>query len=244
MQRRHVRNSGLMNEDKWRWELASTAQNDRQLPRPERRRRSGDGACVASAESCGPGPTCLPVRSVGRGNLIGRDLGDFAAGRADSERLRRWSVLRGRLTAARPERGTKPSPHRNVGSAPVAGLSEARFGLHRTTSRATLTVSSSFATRSSPPYRSLRSRLRKGTPRHRLVETVPGADQDQILDKLDEIVSSPWRDPPEYGEPLQNSPYRKIRIGEFRLSVMFHQSDQRIVVARIKRRGGAYTADD
>lgn len=32
------------------------------------------------------------------------------------------------------------------------------------------------------------------------------AEQDQILDKLDEIVDSPWRDPPEYGEPLQNSP--------------------------------------
>jgi len=70
------------------------------------------------------------------------------------------------------------------------------------------------------------------------------ADQDRILDKFDEIVSSPWRDPPDYGEPLQNSPYKKIRIGEFRLSVNFRQDDQRLVVARIKRRGGAYTADD
>jgi mRNA-degrading endonuclease RelE of RelBE toxin-antitoxin system len=70
------------------------------------------------------------------------------------------------------------------------------------------------------------------------------ADQDRILDKLDEIVSSPWRDPPDYGEPLQNSPYKKIRIGEFRLSVSFRQDDGRLVVARIKRRGGAYTADD
>lgn len=70
------------------------------------------------------------------------------------------------------------------------------------------------------------------------------SDQDRILDKLDEITTSPWRDPPEYGEPLQNSPYRKIRVGEFRLSVAFHQDDRRLVVARIKRRGGAYTADD
>ena len=50
------------------------------------------------------------------------------------------------------------------------------------------------------------------------------ADQDRILDKLDEIVSSPWRDPPGYGEPLQNSPYKKIRVGEFRLSVSFRQT--------------------
>ena len=31
-------------------------------------------------------------------------------------------------------------------------------------------------------------------------------DQDQIFDKLNEIVSSPWRDPPDNGEPLRNSP--------------------------------------
>jgi len=69
-------------------------------------------------------------------------------------------------------------------------------------------------------------------------------EQDRILDKLDDIVSSPWRDPPEYGEPLQNSPYKKIRIGGVRLSVTFRENDQRLIVARIKRRGGAYTADD
>jgi mRNA interferase RelE/StbE len=69
-------------------------------------------------------------------------------------------------------------------------------------------------------------------------------EQDRVLDKLDEIVDSPWRDPPEYGEPLQNSPYKKIRVGEFRLSVAIRQTEQRLVVARIKRRSGAYTADD
>jgi len=69
-------------------------------------------------------------------------------------------------------------------------------------------------------------------------------EQDRVLDKLDEIVESPWRDPPDYGEPLENSPYKKIRIGGFRLSVAFRQNDQRLVVARIKRRGGAYIADD
>jgi mRNA interferase RelE/StbE len=68
--------------------------------------------------------------------------------------------------------------------------------------------------------------------------------RNRIFDKLDEIVESPWRDPPDYGEPLQNSPYRKIRVGEFRLSVTFRQADHRLVVARIKHRDGAYTADD
>ncbi len=68
--------------------------------------------------------------------------------------------------------------------------------------------------------------------------------QDQILDKLDEIVDSPWRDPPEYGEPLQNSPRSKIRVGAFRLAVTFRRDDNRLIVARIKRRSDAYTADD
>lgn len=76
------------------------------------------------------------------------------------------------------------------------------------------------------------------------LEVLSPGEQDRILDKLDEVVDSPWRDPPEYGEPLQNSPYRKIRIGEFRLSVTFRRNDQRMVVARIKRRDDAYTADD
>jgi len=76
------------------------------------------------------------------------------------------------------------------------------------------------------------------------IETLSPGEQDQIVEKLDEITTSPWRDPPDYGEPLQNSPYRKIRVGEFRLSVAFRQDEYRLVVARVKRRGSAYTADD
>lgn len=76
------------------------------------------------------------------------------------------------------------------------------------------------------------------------LDALSPSDQDRIIEKLDEITTSPWRAPPEYGEPLQNSPYKKIRIGGFRLSVTFRQDSCRLVVARIKRRGGAYTADD
>ena len=69
-------------------------------------------------------------------------------------------------------------------------------------------------------------------------------EQNRILDKLDEIVDSPWRDPPEYGEPLRNSARSKIRVGAFRLAVTFRREQQRLIVARIKRRSDAYTADD
>ena len=76
------------------------------------------------------------------------------------------------------------------------------------------------------------------------IDVLSPHEQDRILDKLNEIVGSPWREPPDYGEPLRNSPHKKIRIGEFRLSVVFREDDQRLIVARIKRRGSAYTADD
>jgi mRNA-degrading endonuclease RelE of RelBE toxin-antitoxin system len=76
------------------------------------------------------------------------------------------------------------------------------------------------------------------------LEALDRDDQQRILEKLDDIVDSPWRDPPEYGEPLQNSPYRKIRVGEFRLSVSFRREERVLLVARIKRRSGAYTGDD
>jgi mRNA-degrading endonuclease RelE of RelBE toxin-antitoxin system len=68
--------------------------------------------------------------------------------------------------------------------------------------------------------------------------------REQIVKKLDEICTSPWRDPPDYGEPLRNSPYKKIRIGQYRCSVSFDREAQQLSIHRIKPRSGAYTADD
>ena len=75
-------------------------------------------------------------------------------------------------------------------------------------------------------------------------ESIEADERERIEDKLDEICENPWRDPPEYGEPLQGSPYRKVSVGEFRLSVTFLREDEGMIVARVKHRGGAYTADD
>ncbi len=94
------------------------------------------------------------------------------------------------------------------------------------------------------------SRARIATRRNRTstaqddLSALSRPEQERILNKLDEIVDSPWRNPPEYGEPLQSSPHKKVRTGTFRLAVTFRRSEQRMIVARITRRGGAYTADD
>ena len=76
------------------------------------------------------------------------------------------------------------------------------------------------------------------------LEALSPTEQDRIIEKLDEITTSPWREPPAYGEPLQNSPYKKILVGKFRLSVAFRKDEHKLVVARIKHRSGAYTSDD
>lgn len=85
----------------------------------------------------------------------------------------------------------------------------------------------------------------------RLTDTARGdfaelerADQERIASKLEEICTSPWRDPPDYGEPMQNSPYKKIRVGQFRLSASFDHTEAVLTIHRIKPRSGAYTADD
>ncbi len=41
--------------------------------------------------------------------------------------------------------------------------------------------------------------------------------QERIIAKLDDVVSSEWREPVDFLEPLTNSPYKKLRVGTYRL---------------------------
>lgn len=38
--------------------------------------------------------------------------------------------------------------------------------------------------------------------------------QQRIVSKLDEVVAAEWRHPEEFLEPLTNSPFQKLRIGD------------------------------
>jgi mRNA-degrading endonuclease RelE of RelBE toxin-antitoxin system len=68
--------------------------------------------------------------------------------------------------------------------------------------------------------------------------------QERIIEKLDEVVSSEWRDPEDFLEPLTNSPFRKLRIGEYRLGCRLVRSNRVLRVESVRPRSGAYTADD
>lgn len=68
--------------------------------------------------------------------------------------------------------------------------------------------------------------------------------QTDIISKLEEIVTDEWRDPPDYLEPLTNSPFEKLRIGDYRLGCRAIRDDHLLLISSIRKRSGAYTADD
>jgi mRNA-degrading endonuclease RelE of RelBE toxin-antitoxin system len=68
--------------------------------------------------------------------------------------------------------------------------------------------------------------------------------QDRIVSKLDEVVTSEWRDPSDYLDPLTGGPFEKLRIGQYRLACVLDHQAGAIEVHRIEHRSGAYTADD
>lgn len=68
--------------------------------------------------------------------------------------------------------------------------------------------------------------------------------QNRVAAKLDEIVDSDWREPPDFLEPLSGGPFSKLRVGEYRLACTVDHAVPAVVVHRIEHRSGAYTADD
>jgi len=68
--------------------------------------------------------------------------------------------------------------------------------------------------------------------------------QQRIMDKLDEEVSSEWREPGDYLEPLTNSPFKKLRVGNYRLGCRLLEDKRLLRVESVRSRDGAYTADD
>ena len=68
--------------------------------------------------------------------------------------------------------------------------------------------------------------------------------QQRIIDKLDDIVTSEWRDPDDFLEPLQNSPFQKLRIGDYRIGCRLRRESHLLRVESMRKRDGAYQGDD
>ncbi|MFB6142479.1 MAG: type II toxin-antitoxin system RelE/ParE family toxin, partial [Halorientalis sp.] len=65
-----------------------------------------------------------------------------------------------------------------------------------------------------------------------------------VTSKLDEVVSSEWREPAEFLEPLTNSPFQKLRVGDYRLGCRLLREERTLRVESIRQREGAYKGDD
>ena len=68
--------------------------------------------------------------------------------------------------------------------------------------------------------------------------------RNRLVDKLDEIVNNPWREPADWAESLTAGPYDRIRVGQWRCAVSFDYEEEMMTVHRIKQRRDAYKADD
>ncbi|MFB6221745.1 MAG: type II toxin-antitoxin system RelE/ParE family toxin [Halolamina sp.] len=68
--------------------------------------------------------------------------------------------------------------------------------------------------------------------------------QQRIIDKLDDVVTSEWRSPEAFLEPLTNSPFRKLRVGDFRLGCRLRPESKTLRVESVRKREGAYKGND
>jgi mRNA-degrading endonuclease RelE of RelBE toxin-antitoxin system len=68
--------------------------------------------------------------------------------------------------------------------------------------------------------------------------------QEEIVSKLDEVVTSEWRDPEDFLEPITGSPFKKLRVGGYRLGCRLRHDNRVLRVESIRKREGAYSDDD
>jgi len=68
--------------------------------------------------------------------------------------------------------------------------------------------------------------------------------KERITSKLDEVVSSEWREPADFLEPLTGSPFQKLRVGGYRLGCRVRHEEQLLRIESIRKREGAYSGDD
>lgn len=65
--------------------------------------------------------------------------------------------------------------------------------------------------------------------------------QQQILDKLDDVISDEFRDPPDFAKPLTGAkPWQSLRIGDYRAIVRFDRGRQMMKVGAVGHRSSIY----
>ncbi|WP_435096969.1 type II toxin-antitoxin system RelE family toxin [Halorubrum sp. N11] len=65
--------------------------------------------------------------------------------------------------------------------------------------------------------------------------------QQRILDKLDDVVSDEFREPPDFAKPLTGAkPWQSLRAGDYRAIVRFDSENEVLQVGAIGHRSSIY----
>ncbi len=73
------------------------------------------------------------------------------------------------------------------------------------------------------------------------LEALDADTQQRVLDKLDDVVSDEFRDPPEFAKPLTRMrPWQSLRVGDYRAIVRFDSDRQKMQVGAVGHRSSIY----
>lgn len=73
------------------------------------------------------------------------------------------------------------------------------------------------------------------------LDSLDADTQQRVLDKLDDVVSDEFRDPPEFAKPLTGMrPWESLRIGDYRAIVRFDRDEQVLQVGAVGHRSSIY----
>ena len=73
------------------------------------------------------------------------------------------------------------------------------------------------------------------------LEALDAETQQRALDKLDDVVSDEFRDPPDFAKPLTGTkPWQSLRIGDYRAIVRFNRERQVMQVGAVGHRSSIY----
>jgi len=73
------------------------------------------------------------------------------------------------------------------------------------------------------------------------MEVLDADTQQRVLDKLDDVVTNEFRDPPDFAKPLTGAkPWQSLRVGDYRAIVRFDRDNRVMQVGAVGHRSSIY----
>ena len=71
--------------------------------------------------------------------------------------------------------------------------------------------------------------------------SLDGETQQRVLDKLDDVVSDEFREPPEFAKPLTGvKRWQSLRVGDYRVIARFDRETRVVQVGAVGHRSSIY----